>query len=133
MHKKILAAGAFLGALAVAAGAFGAHGLQKATTDEKIIHGFQTAAQYQFWHALALLAVGIIFSGPFSPRLLKWSAGCFIAGILLFSGSLYLLSYLKISGSGLSSAVGPVTPLGGVFLVAGWLILAAALLRKKDS
>lgn len=133
MHKKILAAGAFLGALAVAAGAFGAHGLQKATADEKIIHGFQTAAQYQLWHALALLAVGIIFSGPFSARLLKWSAGCFIAGILLFSGSLYLLSYLKISGSGLTAVVGPVTPLGGVFLVAGWLILAAALLRKKDS
>ena len=131
MHKKIIATGAILGALGVAAGAFGAHGLQRATTDEKIIHGFQTAAQYQLWHALALIAVGIIFTGPFSPRLLKWSAGCFITGILLFSGSLYLLSFLKISGSSLASAVGPVTPLGGVFLIAGWLILAAAILKKK--
>ncbi len=133
MHKKILAAGAIFGALGVAAGAFGAHGLQKLTTDEKIIHGFQTAAQYQLWHALAIIAVGIIFSGPFPSRLLKWSAGCFMTGILLFSGSLYALSFLKINGSGLSSAVGPVTPIGGVFLIAGWLILAAALLKNKRS
>ena len=132
MHKKILATGAFLAALGVAAGAFGAHGLQKATTDEKIISGFQTAAQYQLWHALAIIAVGILFAGGLSARLLKWSAGCFITGIILFSGSLYLLSFLTINGSGLTAAVGPVTPVGGVFLIAGWLILAAALLKKKE-
>jgi uncharacterized membrane protein YgdD (TMEM256/DUF423 family) len=132
MHKKFLATGAFLGALGVATGAFGAHGLQKVTSDEKIIQGFQTAVQYQLWHALALIAVGILFAGGFSARLLQWSAWCFITGILLFSGSLYLLSYLKIRESGYTTVIGPLTPLGGVLFIAGWLILAAALLKKKE-
>lgn len=132
MHKKFMAAGAYLAAFGVALGAFGAHGLQKLTEDEKIIHGFQTGVQYHLWHSLALILAGIVFAGDFSTRLLKWSARCFIAGIILFSGSLYLLSFLKIRESSLTSVVGPVTPLGGVLFIAGWLLLAAAFLKKRN-
>lgn len=126
-----MAAGAYLAALGVALGAFGAHGLNQLTDDEKIIQGFQTGVQYQCWHSLALIVVGIVFSGDHSARFLKWSAQCFIAGILLFSGSLYLLTFLKIRGSNLTSVVGPVTPLGGILFITGWLLLAAAFLKKK--
>ena len=130
MHKPFLIAGALFGALAVILGAFGAHGLQQATTDEKILHGFQTAVQYQMYHALALLAVGIIYE-KFSVQLVKLAGNLFIAGILLFSGSLYLLTPLKISGSDLVKFVGPVTPFGGVFLIAGWVFLLIGIIKKK--
>ena len=130
MHKKYIAAGAFLGGLAVALGAFGAHGLQKITDDAKIIQNFQTAAQYQMYHALALIATGILFE-KFGNRLLNIAAILFILGIVFFSGSLYLLTWLKIEGSNAIKAVGPVTPLGGVCFIAGWLLLMAAVLKRK--
>ena len=115
MHKKILIAGAIFGALGVALGAFGAHGLQKLTQDEKILHSFQTGVQYQIYHALALLFVGLIYD-KLPVKHLRWAAICFIAGVLLFSGSLYLLTFLKINESGFSKIIGPVTPIGGLFL-----------------
>lgn len=130
MHKKYIAAGAFLGGLAVALGAFGAHGLQKITDDAKIIQNFQTAAQYQMYHALALIATGILFE-KFGNRLLNIAAILFILGIVFFSGSLYLMTWLKIEGSNAVKAVGPVTPLGGVCFIAGWLLLMAAVLKRK--
>lgn len=130
MHKKHLIAAAIFGGLAVALGAFGAHGLEKITSDEKILHGYQTGVQYQMYHALALLAVGILY-GQFSTRYLNWAAGCFIAGVLLFSGSLYLLTFLKIQGSTAVKFVGPVTPLGGIFFIAGWVLLLLAVVKKK--
>ena len=132
MHKKYIATAALLGALAVALGAFGAHGLEKITADEKVLHGFHTAVQYQMYHALALLAVAIIFEN-FSNRWIKWAGICFIAGTILFSGSLYLLTLLKIQESSAIKFVGPVTPLGGIFFIAGWLCLAAGVLRKRSS
>lgn len=115
------------------AGAFGAHGLQKMTADESILQGFRTAAQYQLVHALALIAVGILFTGPFSQRLLRWAAIFFVSGIILFSGSIYLLTFLKIKESSLSSVVGPITPLGGICFIAGWVLVAFAVLQKKKS
>ncbi|MES1220603.1 MAG: DUF423 domain-containing protein [Bacteroidota bacterium] len=132
MHKKYIATAALLGALAVALGAFGAHGLEKITTDEKVLHGFHTAVQYQMYHALALLAVAIIFE-KFSNRWVKWAGICFITGIILFSGSLYLLTILKIQESTAIKFVGPITPLGGIFFIAGWLCLAVGVLKRKSS
>lgn len=123
-------AGVLFAALAVALGAFGAHGLQKISSDEKILRGYQTAVQYQFWHALALLFTGILLERS-DARLRKWAARCFIGGIVLFSGSLYLLTFLKIQGSSLTKIAGPVTPLGGLLFIAGWLLLLAAILKKK--
>lgn len=130
MHKNYLIAAAIFGGLGVALGAFGAHGLEKITTDEKILHGFQTGVQYQIFHALALLAVAIIFEK--SPNhWIKWAGRCFIMGIILFSGSLYLLTFLKTQESSAVKIVGPVTPLGGIFFIAGWLFLLMGVAKKK--
>jgi uncharacterized membrane protein YgdD (TMEM256/DUF423 family) len=130
MHKKFLIAASFFGGLAVALGAFGAHGLEKITTDEKILHGFQTGVQYQMVHALALLAVAILYEKIPDARM-KWAGNSFIAGILLFSGSLYFITFLKIQESSAMKFAGPVTPLGGLFFIAGWLFLLIAVLKKK--
>jgi uncharacterized membrane protein YgdD (TMEM256/DUF423 family) len=130
MHKNFLPAAAIFGGLAIALGAFGAHSLEKITTDEKTLHGFQTAVQYQMYHALALLAVAIIFE-KFTNRWIKWAGNCFIAGIILFSGSLYLLTFLKLQESNAVKLVGPVTPLGGILFIAGWIFLLTGVLKKK--
>ena len=130
MPKNYLIAAAIFGGTAVALGAFGVHGLESITKDEKIVHIFQTGVQYQMYHALALLAVGILWE-KFSNRRLKWSANCFIIGIILFSGSLYLLTFLKLQESNAVKFVGPITPLGGVFLITGWLFLLMAVIKKK--
>lgn len=130
MHRSFLIAGAIFGGLGVALGAFGAHGLQNITQDEKILHGFQTAVQYQIYHALALLAMAIIFE-KIPDRFIKWAGNCFITGIILFSGSPYLLTFLKIQESNAVKIAGPVTPLGGIFFIAGWLLLLAAVVKKK--
>ena len=130
MHKPFLGAGALFGALAVVLGAFGAHGLQKITSDDNILHGFQTAVQYQMYHALALLVVAIIYE-RINEKLIKWAGNFFIIGIILFSGSLYLLTVLKINESSFIKFIGPVTPIGGVFFILGWLFLLIGVLKKK--
>lgn len=130
MHKKFLVAGAALGGLAVALGAFGAHGLEKLTTDQKLLHGYQTGVQYQVYHALALILTGMLYE-QWKIAYLKWAGILFIAGICCFSGSLYLLTFLKIQGSTATAVVGPVTPLGGICFIAGWLLLLLAFLKKK--
>ena len=130
MHKRFLIIAAIFGGLAVALGAFGAHGLEKITPDEKILHGFQTGVQYQMYHALALLVLAVMYE-KFQYRWIKWSGNCFIAGVILFSGSLYTLTFLKIQESSAVKFVGPVTPLGGIFFIAGWLFLLVAAMKKK--
>jgi uncharacterized membrane protein YgdD (TMEM256/DUF423 family) len=130
MHKNYIATAAIFGGLAVTLGAFGAHGLEGLTKDEKILHGFQTGVQYQMYHALALLAVAMLYE-KFTTRWLKWAATCFIAGTLLFSGSLYLLTFLKLQGSSAIKFVGPVTPIGGIFFIAGWLFILLAVTKRK--
>lgn len=129
MYKSFLVAGAIFGALGVALGAFGAHGLQDLTSDETILHGFNTGVQYQVYHALALLATGIIFE-KFPNKQLRRAGICFITGIILFSGSLYLLTMLKIQGSNLVKIAGPVTPLGGVFFIVGWVLLLVGVAKR---
>lgn len=130
MYRRFLTAGAFLGGLGVALGAFGAHGLQKMTQDETILHGYQTAVQYQVYHALALLAVALIHE-RIPHRFLKWAGNCFITGVILFSGSLYLLTFLKLQESGLVKIAGPITPIGGIFFIAGWLLLWIGVMGRK--
>lgn len=130
MNRIHLVAGALLAGLVVALGAFGAHGLQNITSDEKILHGFQTAVQYQIYHALALLATGIIYNS-FPTKGVKAAGTCFIIGIILFSGSLYLLTALKIQdNTSLLKIAGPITPIGGLFFIIGWLLLVIAFIRK---
>ena len=130
MLKNHIVLAAVFGGLGVAFGAFGAHGLQRLTEDEKILHGFQTGVQYQLYHALALLAVACLYE-KLNGAWVKRAVFCFVTGIVLFSGSLYLLTFLKINNSSSVRFVGPVTPLGGLFLIGGWICLLIAAIGNK--
>ncbi|KAH8682491.1 hypothetical protein BX600DRAFT_362809, partial [Xylariales sp. PMI_506] len=106
------------GGTAVALGAFGAHGLKKRIADPQRLQNWSTAAQYQLVHSVAAL-VAASASLPVSPRSARWAGGLFIAGMTMFSGSLYLLTLDPQR----FRAAGPVTPLGGLCLIAGWAAL----------
>lgn len=127
MHKGFIKTAALLGALSVALGAFAAHGLKKIFAADNL-QIFETAVRYQFYHVFALLAVGILYAA-FPGKLLAWAGKLFIAGILLFSGSLYLLCYVKYSEMPLNW-IGAITPFGGAAFIAGWLMLLFAVLKR---
>lgn len=110
MHKFFLRAGAISGGIAVALGAFGAHGLKQIVPPETV-STFQTGVQYQMYHSLALLATAIIFE-RFPKKLVKLAGNFFSVGIVLFSGSLYLLTLLKATETVGLSSIGIVTPVG---------------------
>lgn len=118
-----LVMGAVGGLLAVMAGAFGAHGLRQVVS-ERGLEVFQTAVSYQMYHALILVAASMMPALGLSRRLLGIACGFWLAGIVLFSGSLYLL---VLSGH---HRLGPVTPIGGVCFMIGWALLVAAALKK---
>ena len=128
MRKKFLITGALLGAVAVALGAFGAHELKKIVPEETVLT-FQTGVQYQMYHALALLLTGVL-SERFPSKLTSYAGWFFIFGILLFSGSLYLLTFLKATETVGLSKIGLITPFGGISFIAGWLCLFASVIRK---
>lgn|SRR5574338_736910 len=132
MHKMFLISGALSGLLSILLGAFGAHALQDIVTDEKLLHGFQTGVQYQMYHALALLAVGILHE-KFPVKLLRWAGNLFISGIILFSGSLYLLTALNGKEENMVKVIGPVTPIGGTLFILGWLFLLIVFLKNTKS
>jgi len=113
--RSLAVLGAINGFLAVAAGAFGAHALKERLSPERL-DTWELAARYQMFHALALLAVALLASR--GGRLVTASGWCFVAGIAVFSGSLYLLA---ASGT---RWLGAITPLGGLALLAGWALLA---------
>ena len=124
--KKIMVAACILAAITIAIGAFGAHGLKQLISAEALLT-FETGVRYQMYHVIALFVVGStqhIASGA-----KKWSVVFFALGILLFSGSIYLLA-LKEQLSFSVSFLGPVTPLGGLMFILGWLRLAYGLLTK---
>jgi uncharacterized membrane protein YgdD (TMEM256/DUF423 family) len=125
MTRNYTALGAFSGGLAVALGAFAAHAL-KARLDPQALATFEIGARYQMYHALALLAVGLLAEHR-PGRPLAWSGALFLAGTLLFSGSLYALA---LSGVGW---LGAITPFGGAAFLAGWGCLAAAALRPPPA
>lgn len=118
------AVGAFCLALAVALGAFGAHAL----TDRLNAYSggvYEKAVFYHFLHALGILVVSLLpKAGVVSPPAAAWVSGLLFAGIVLFSGSLYLLA---VTGA---RSLAAVTPLGGLCFIAGWLVLAYALIRR---
>lgn len=118
-----------MGGIAVALGAFGAHGLKKIVPAETV-NTFQTGVQYQMYHSLALVAVAIIFE-KFPNKLMVWAGAAFCIGILLFSGSLYLLTILKATGKVGMEGVGIITPFGGLFFIMGWLLLFAGVMKSN--
>jgi len=126
--KLFLIVGTLLAALAVALGAFGAHGLKK-LVDADTISIYQTGVQYQMYHALALIIVGILAQRSDSS-LLSYAGFFFIGGIVCFSGSLYLLSSFRAMNKSVPGFVYHITPLGGILFILGWLLLLFALIKK---
>ncbi len=120
--RRVLAVAGLLIAVATAAGAFGAHAL-KASLPADRLQVYETAVRYQFLHALGLLAVGVLMRTMDSTAL-RAAALLVIAGIILFSGSLYLLTF------GTARAAGLITPLGGLLLISGWCVFGVAMLRR---
>lgn len=122
MAKIFLTLASVSGMLAVMFGAFGAHAL-KNRLDDYALGVFDTAVQYQFYHSLALLAVGLLALQHPPTVLLKSSGWLFVTGILIFSGSLYILSLTGVRW------LGAITPLGGLAFIAGWACLIAVATR----
>lgn len=126
MSKFYLLISAISGFLAVALGAFGAHGLkQKLSADMLAV--YQTGVQYHFYHTLALFGVALLMLQLPQSVALRWCAALFIVGILIFSGSLYVLAISGIRW------LGAITPLGGVAFLLGWILLAVAVWQWKTA
>ncbi len=129
--KSLLITAALSGALAVALGAFGAHGLKAMLSSERIAI-FHTGVTYQYYHTFAMFLVAILSTQLKTPALVK-AGWFFLAGIVLFSGSLYLLACRDILGISNWSWLGPITPIGGVLFIVGWVWLAIGILKEKKS
>ena len=128
MHKTFLLSGSLLAGLAVVLGAFGAHGLKKIVSPETVA-SFQTGVQYEMYHALALLLLGILYE-RFGGNMLQWAGILFLVGILLFSGSIYLAAGLTGLKKDVPIFVRLITPLGGISFIAGWILLLIGLMKK---
>ncbi|MFB6230441.1 MAG: DUF423 domain-containing protein [Salinibacter sp.] len=116
--------GALAAGIAVALGAFGAHGLEGRVSPDRL-DTFRTGVRYQMYHGLALLVVGWAIAQGWGP-LLHWVGYCFVAGIVIFSGTLYLLVLTD------TGWLGAITPLGGVAFVVGWAMLAWTVLTSTS-
>ncbi len=119
MNQLVLVFASLLGMLSVILGAFGAHKLKSILTTE-LMQSFETGVKYQFYHAIVLLILG--FNLEFKTPLESWIAYCFISGIILFSFSIYALTLSSAKGKKLKF-LGPVTPIGGLLLIVGWVLL----------
>ncbi|HEX2606390.1 MAG TPA: DUF423 domain-containing protein [Flavisolibacter sp.] len=128
MQKLFLTIGTLLAGLSVALGAFGAHGLKDRVAPE-VIATYQTGVHYQMYHALALLVIGIL-----SERLLSsyihYAGFLFLAGIVFFSGSLYLIVSFQAMSREIPKLVGIATPIGGLLFIIGWILLLTGILKK---
>lgn len=124
MKRNFIILAGILGALAVILGAFGAHALKARLTAEQL-QVFETGVRYHFYHVFALLLTAILYK-DYPGKLLTWAGSLFIAGIVLFSGSLYLLS--NLAGF---KMLGVITPVGGLCFIIGWLLLAAACIKRR--
>lgn len=129
MQKNILMLAALLAATAVMLGAFGAHGLKAKISPEQL-QVFETGVKYQFYHALALLLLGGALMNKYSSSLLTYAGFAFIVGIVLFSGSLYLLANKNWLGIENWHWLGPITPLGGLSFIIGWLLICVGIWRN---
>jgi uncharacterized membrane protein YgdD (TMEM256/DUF423 family) len=128
MQKFFLVVGTLLGGLGVILGAFGAHGLKKLVEPETVAT-YQTGVQYQVYHAFALLFVGLLAERLASP-LANTAGYFFLAGIILFSGSLYLIVSMHAMNRVVPTAINLVTPIGGLLFIAGWVLLLISIIRK---
>ncbi|RZJ36346.1 MAG: DUF423 domain-containing protein [Flavobacterium sp.] len=127
MERKIIATAAFLGMTAVILGAFGAHGL-KPVLEPEHLSTFETSARYQMYHAILLLFVGLSTCRESVKRYVFYLV---LIGIIFFSGSIYLLSTAAVTGIAVNK-IGIITPIGGLLLIIGWLMLFIEFIRKKS-
>ena len=128
--KRILFMASLLGAISVAMGAFAAHSL-KGVLSTKSLEVFETGVRYQFLHVFAILAAVLIPSRKEQlPMAFVWSTRWFFIGILLFSGSLFLLSTAEITGLTSLMWIGPLTPIGGLCFIIGWVSMGMGALRE---
>ena len=136
MYRKILIFGLAFAALSVLLGAFGAHALKSMVSGEKL-QIFETGVRYQFMHAMALITLAIYCNqrnlSVKEQKRIAWPVHFFIAGTLLFSGSLYILTLIATTDHPLIPFIGPITPLGGLCFMLGWFLwLRVVFLNKVD-
>ncbi len=126
--KTTLIWACIFGATAIAFGALGAHALKAVLTAQQLA-SFDTAVKYQMYHALFLLAVALLQNGL--PKVnFTWVKNLAVVGVLLFSGSIYLLALQNVTGVNVRF-LGPITPLGGILLMAAWLVLLVKIVQLK--
>ena len=128
MSRRIILTASLSGAIAVIFGAFGAHSL-KQVLDTAGLEIWAKGVEYQFYHTFALLFLSLLATG--SDKLLKWSYVFFTLGIVFFSGSLYLLATRKLLNIGFLDYIGPVTPVGGLCFILGWILLFVSASKSK--
>jgi len=132
MKNNFIFWGAILGALAVGIGAFGAHALKDWLISIGQVETFQTASKYHFYHAFSIILIGILIKTNLTKitnsdkthKFLIWAGNLHILGTLIFSGTLYLLCLTNIKW------LGAITPIGGILLIVGWVLLAISFLKK---
>ncbi len=124
MKEIVLLFGGIYGTLAVILGAFGAHALRRSFNDDQL-RSFETGVRYQMYHAIILIICGIVF--PFMETAQIITGWCFIIGTFLFSFSIYLLTWLSSRGRSLKF-LGPITPLGGLLLIVGWILFSVEVI-----
>ena len=128
MHKRFLAIGSLLAALAVILGAFAAHAL-KTRLMADALSVFETGVRYQMYHAVAIIITGILYK-EYATKNILLAGRFFLCGIILFSGSLYLLTFIKAVEANNFLWVGAVTPFGGLFFIGGWVLLCKTFFNK---
>lgn len=135
MQKRFVVFGGFSAAMAVSLGAMGAHflksKLETGLITETNLQTFETAVKYQIYHSIAILIL-VLLSDRFKDRIFQKAGYCFMLGIVFFSGSLYLLSTSNLLGLSSVRWLGPVTPIGGLFFITGWILLGVAGFKKRD-
>lgn len=131
MNKRFLKIAAFMGALTVIFGAFAAHAI-KSRVNAETLSIFETGVRYQMYHVFAIFLVGIIYK-EFPFKYMIWAGNLFLAGIILFSGSLYALVFFKANGNENMNWLGAVTPFGGTCFIVGWSLILLSLYQTKKS
>lgn len=129
VYKPAIISSAIFCLLGVIIGAFGAHKLKEIFNDADLLNSFETGVRYQFYHAFALAFVGILYAF-FPGQKMVYATWMFILGIILFSGSIYVLTILKSTQDIGLGKLGLITPLGGTFFIVGWIFVLAAVLKK---